>query len=158
MILSHADLTIRFYDISSQLLLSMDPLKFEYPQVLPHLTLEVARFLPLLPATEVIGIKSVHLASISSECVAVLSTGDVILWRLKEAGKPGQTYNIPAEDAHLFVPLESFIRASERRLSSFHPVCLIRPPDVGPDASMEVTASALSDVGEVPQPSHPTCD
>ncbi|KAG8950414.1 hypothetical protein FRC04_007429 [Tulasnella sp. 424] len=147
MILSHSDLTVRFYDISTQLLLSTEPLHFEFPQVLPHLTLELARFLPLLPSTDIIEIKSVHLASISTECAVVLNTGDVILWRLREPGSPGQIYNTPSEDSQVFVPLEPFIRQSERRISSFHPVCLIRPPEAGADATMEVTSSALSDVG-----------
>lgn len=148
MILSHSDLTVRFYDISTQLLLSTEPLKFEFPQVLPHLTLELARFLPLLPSTDIIEIKSVHLASISTECAVVLNTGDVILWRLREPGSPGQIYNTPSEDSQVFVPLEPFIRQSERRISSFHPVCLIRPPEAGADATMEVTSVALSDVGK----------
>ncbi|KAG9016596.1 hypothetical protein FRB90_002877 [Tulasnella sp. 427] len=147
MILSHSDLTVRFYDISSQLLSSTESLKFEYPQILPHLTLELARFIPLLPSLDTIKINSVHLASFSAECAVVLSTGDVITWRLREAGSSGQVYKIPAEDSQVFVPLEPFIRQSERRISSFHPFCHIRPPETAVDESLEVTASGLSDVG-----------
>ncbi|KIO26607.1 hypothetical protein M407DRAFT_234840, partial [Tulasnella calospora MUT 4182] len=147
MILSHSDLTVRFYDISSQLLLSTEALRFEFPQVLPHLTLELARIIPLLPPADTLEIKSVHLASISTECAVVLSTGDVAIWRLQEPGLPSQTYNIPSEDSQVFVPLDPFVRRSERYVSSFQPFCLIRPPEAEADASVEVTASALSDVG-----------
>ncbi|KAG8909487.1 hypothetical protein FRC01_006904, partial [Tulasnella sp. 417] len=147
MILSHSDLTVRFYDISSQLLLSAEALRFEFPQILPHLTLEMARLIPLLPPADKVEIKSAHLASISAECAVVLSTGDVAIWRLREPGSPGQVYNIPSEDSEVFVPLDPFIRRSERRISSFQPFCLIRPPAADADALEEVTASALSDVG-----------
>ncbi|KIO20138.1 hypothetical protein M407DRAFT_11057 [Tulasnella calospora MUT 4182] len=147
MIVSHSDLTVRFYDISSQLLLSTEPLRFEFPQVLPHLTLELARIIPLLPPVDTLEIQSVHLASISAECAVVLSTGHVAIWRLREPGSPSQTYNIPSEDSEVFVPLDPFVRRSERYVSSFQPFCLIRPPETEADTSVEVTASALSDVG-----------
>ncbi|KAH8099770.1 lethal giant larvae like, C-terminal-domain-containing protein [Cristinia sonorae] len=93
---NHRDLTIRFQDISSQLLVSSStsPLKYSFPSPLPILTIDLTSALSdpaIVTRTspkfiDEAQIASVHLATESLECAAVLHTGEVILYRLIHSG------------------------------------------------------------------------
>lgn len=88
-------------------------------------------------------ILSVILAKQSLDCCVALSDGTVTVWKLKEAGSPTQVYDIPSDDIDTIMPLEPFIRQSDRRKSCFHPLCLIKPPK-----AFLITAVAFNDVGK----------
>ncbi|KAG8963429.1 hypothetical protein FRC03_003018, partial [Tulasnella sp. 419] len=147
LITHHGDLTVRFYDISPQLLLSNSALKFEYPQILPHLTIELRRALQLLhskttSSQESIQVHSVIFAQSSLEVAVVLSSGEVLIYKFKEGGSPTQAYDIPAVDNTRIVSLDPVLTAADRRMDVFHPLCAIRG-----DIAAAVTSCALSGVG-----------
>ncbi|WVO13704.1 hypothetical protein L204_101325 [Cryptococcus depauperatus] len=103
LVTSHADLTVRFWDISSHILILPTPLRFEYPNPLPHLTIDVADYLihpdlAHLPLARLyfndrskVCIKSVHLAREALECVITFGTGEVIVTKFRKAISPKDT-------------------------------------------------------------------
>ena len=96
----HSDLTVRFRDLSAQLLLCSDtsPLQASYPNPLPGLTIDVLALLadPAVASytsptlLEEATIASAHLAPQSLECAVVLANGEVAVYRLNTP---------PSEDA-----------------------------------------------------------
>ncbi|KAF9041832.1 hypothetical protein BDZ89DRAFT_1060198 [Hymenopellis radicata] len=86
------DLTVHFYDMSTQLLLTVrpDPVDFDFPNPLPHLTIDLNLLVydpavaeRIVPRSDLpVAIHSVHFASESLEVVVTLSTGDLFVFRL----------------------------------------------------------------------------
>ncbi|THH26967.1 hypothetical protein EUX98_g7215 [Antrodiella citrinella] len=138
----HSDLTIRFQDLSAQLLVSSDasPLQRSYPNPLPALTIDMKCVLgdPAIATRtsptfiDQAHIASMHLASESLECAVVLKTGDVVLYRLIHAGGPHEL-----KDEEL-VTLHHILAAPGYR---FRPEFAIMAK-MGP-----ATAFAISDIG-----------
>ena len=97
MITWHPDATVRFWDLSPHLLLLPTPLRFEYPGPLPHLTISLGDYLKHRDVTHLplaklwrddpskVRIKSVHLARDSLECTMTMMTGEVVIFKFKEA-------------------------------------------------------------------------
>lgn len=93
----HADCTVRFWDISPHLLCLPTPLRFEYPNPLPHLTISIGEWLRHsdlvhLPIAKLwatdrskVQIASVHLARESLECVITFVSGEVFVTKFAEA-------------------------------------------------------------------------
>ena len=159
LITHHSDQTVRFYDISSHLLLSTSPLKAEYPQIIPQLFIDVKVIINLLEEqlgdrkSPQIGytIKDVLFAKNALECVVVLDSGDVIWYKFKEAGSPSHVYF--AQDENMgpeILSLDHLVTAEQRRRSCFHPICLVRRSEAsfGISPAAKVTAVAFSDVGK----------
>jgi hypothetical protein len=150
-IVSHRyDLNVWFSDISQQLLTSSSPLRFEYPQPLPHLTINIGSILqePTLGSTfsrglGAISVQSVALAADSLECLIVLNIGVVLAYRFVEGGKPDprtlDDFSVELDGPQsIVVPLSDLGKVSR---DAFQPVCLL-------DASRgRVTQLAVSDVG-----------
>ncbi|KAG1757244.1 lethal giant larvae like, C-terminal-domain-containing protein [Suillus lakei] len=80
LITCHRDLTVRFHDASPQLLISSStsPLQKDYPFAIHDLTIDLS-CLPLSNAPEV---ATVQVASESLECVVLLKSGDLLVYRL----------------------------------------------------------------------------
>jgi syntaxin-binding protein 5 len=152
MVSHHYDLTVWFSDMSPQLLTSSSPLRFEYPQPLPHLTIDIGSILrePTLGsifsrALGVITIQSLHLAADSLECLIVLNVGVVLVFCfVEEGGKrgPGIFGDISLDldgPQNIVVPLSDLGQGLH---DAFQPVCLI-------DARRgRITRLATSDVGK----------
>lgn len=93
----HADCTVRFWDISPHLLVLPTPLRFEYPNPLPHLTISIGEWLrhpdlSHLPIAKQwatdrsqVQIASVYLARESLECVVTFVSGEVIVTKFAQA-------------------------------------------------------------------------
>jgi hypothetical protein len=93
----HPDATVRFWDMSPQLLVLPTPLRFEYPGPLPHLTISIGEYLKSpdiahLPLAQLwekdrrkVRIKAAYLARESLECVITMVTGEVIVTKFGEA-------------------------------------------------------------------------
>ena len=150
MVSHHNDLNVWFSDISQQLLTSSSPLRFEYPQPLPHLTINIGSILqePTLGSTfprglGVISVQSLALAAHSLECLVVLNAGVVLVYRFVEEGKPdpgilGDSSIDLDGPQSIVVPLSDLGKVSR---DAFRPVCLL-------DARRgRVTQLATSDVG-----------
>lgn len=92
----HADATVRFHDVSPQLLLQV-PLAFEFPNPLGHLTIDVAR---ILRETHGDGprpvVVDVALAAESLECAIALASGQVLVAKFGEA-EARQSSESPSE-------------------------------------------------------------
>jgi syntaxin-binding protein 5 len=146
----HHDLTINFYDCSSQLLSSTAALRFEYPQLVPHLTIKVQTIIrdpslagivdPQLPAS----ISGLHLSPDAQHCGVVLASGHVLLFRftmngpLRVNGLSESLDNM--DDTQNIVVILTDL--GQKRGDGFRPVCLL-------DARRgDITAMALSDEGE----------
>lgn len=88
MVTCHADATVRFHDISSQLLLQV-PLAFEYPNPLAHLTIDVAKILRETHGEtgERCVIVDAQLAPESLECCIALGSGQIIVAKFGEASE-----------------------------------------------------------------------
>lgn len=93
----HADCTVRFWDISPHTLVLHTPLRYEFPNPLHHLTINVGEWLrnsdvAHLPLAQLwakerskVQISAVHLARESLECVITFVTGEVIVTKFGEA-------------------------------------------------------------------------
>ncbi len=147
LITRHKDLTVRFQDISSQLLISSyeSPIRDYFPQPIPSLTIDLV---PLLAEPAVVSrtspkyfrearISSVHLAPEALECAVVLRGGEVALYKLLSIDTPVGTPT-SLEDAELIslkhVPVDNGNR--------------FRPQFVITAGRGPVSAFAISDVGK----------
>lgn len=93
----HADCTVRFWDASPHILILPTPLRFEFPNPLPHLTINIGNYLKHphvshLPLAQLwlndrskVRIKSVHLAREALECVITFMTGEVLVTKFQKA-------------------------------------------------------------------------
>lgn len=93
----HADGTVRFWDVSPHILILPTPLRFEFPNPLPHLTISIGDYLKHpdvshLPLAQLwwndrskVKIKSVHLAREALECVITFMTGEVLVTKFQKA-------------------------------------------------------------------------
>ncbi|QRV80121.1 potassium voltage-gated channel family protein [Ceratobasidium sp. AG-Ba] len=137
----HADNIVRFYDISSQLLLNPTPLRFEHPQSLPNLDIDPHWTLshPLLSGFRRPDghVRSVHFAPSSLECAVVLGQGWVLAYKFAKAGTQVPFEARVIEDGVIDLSPMSF--EDEEK---FRPLCGIAEVRRG-----EVTCAALSDVG-----------
>ena len=129
----HEDLSVRFFDLSKQLLLSSSPLRFEFPQPLPHLTIPIRQIIHDETLTGIFGreairIQSVHLSSDSLECMIVLNTGAVLVYRFAAArGRPqtlelGDLDDLLNDEEDIIVSLADLASWSS---DGFKPVCVI---------------------------------
>ncbi|TYJ56810.1 hypothetical protein B9479_002420 [Cryptococcus floricola] len=96
----HADCTVRFWDVSPHILILPTPLRFEYPNPLPHLTINIGDWLKHpdvahLPLAQLwyndrskVQIKSVHLAREALECVITFTTGELLVTKFQKASLP----------------------------------------------------------------------
>lgn len=150
MITQNVDLSIRFYDLSEQLLNASSPLRFEYPQPIPYLTIDVGQLLRNSTLSSIfahektaISIQSIHFSGESLECLVTLSSGAVLVYYFAEGGlKPA------ADSLDALIDLEtsddSLIPLSDLAnwgADSFRPVCIL-------DTSRGlVTQVAVSEVG-----------
>ncbi|KAF8330751.1 WD40-repeat-containing domain protein [Cantharellus anzutake] len=90
MITHNQDLHIKFYDFSQHLLSSSAPLKSEYPQPLPHLEIDLVKFIshPSLKGvfndSQDTEVKSIHLTNESLECLIELSNGQIFAFVFRD--------------------------------------------------------------------------
>ncbi|KAG7452249.1 WD40 containing snare-dependent exocytosis protein [Guyanagaster necrorhizus] len=146
LITCHQNLTVRFYDISVQLLVAArpHPVQYDFPTPLPHLTMDLS-FLVLDPwvfkqisttTTAPLSIQSVLFSSESLESAVVMSTGNVLVFRLKD-----EQDNLPpyreCEDRELTY-LEHLGVSTGYKYAPY----IILSPTKGP-----TTACAISDIG-----------
>ncbi|EKM61629.1 uncharacterized protein PHACADRAFT_169080 [Phanerochaete carnosa HHB-10118-sp] len=143
----HSDLTVRFRDLSAQLLQSSDtnPLRARYPNPLPSLTLDVLALLadPSVASqtspklVEEAHIVSLQLAPQSLECAVALKSGEVTIFRM--AGVPAGEAAIPRtlDDTEL-ISATHVCTGEHRRFQPHFLLSTRRGP---------VSAVALSDIG-----------
>jgi syntaxin-binding protein 5 len=143
----HADFSIRFQDISVQLLITHpDPIKHHFPYPLPALTIDLVFLLsdPLVASQlppnflDQASIDSVELSTESLECAVVFKSGEVVIYRLNTSGQADKAFR-EAEDKELTI-LEHLPRYQESR---FYPYLMIATGK-GP-----AVASAISDIGKL---------
>ncbi|KAK0500667.1 WD40 containing snare-dependent exocytosis protein [Armillaria luteobubalina] len=146
LITCHQNLSVRFYDMSVQLLIATrpDPVQYDFPTPLPHLTVDLSLLLldPLISmqisttTTAPLSIQSVLFASESLESAIVLSTGNVLVFRLRDG-----PHNVPpyreCEDRELTCLEHLGVSASYK-----YAPYVILSPSKGP-----ATACAISDIG-----------
>ncbi|KAI0334428.1 hypothetical protein GY45DRAFT_1334312 [Cubamyces sp. BRFM 1775] len=151
------DLSVRFLDVSPQLLVSTgedNPLVNSFPSVLPRLRVDLAPLfidhslgLSLLPPTSAEydprlskeRIESVHIAPESLECVTVMRSGAVVLHRLDVQHEEGTFGQRSLDDEELV----SLLHMRPRRGLRYSPVFAVKPHK----ARGLVTACALADAG-----------
>lgn len=149
----HRDLSVKFYDCSAQLLSSTAALQFEYPQLIPHLTIKVQTIMhdpslagivdPRSPAL----ISGLHLSSDAQHCAVVLMSGHVLFFKFAKNGLPGSDGLSGSldnmDDAQDIVVVLTDL--GQKRRDGFRPICLLDT------RCGDVTAVALSDEGETSQ-------
>lgn len=138
----HHDLTVRFQDLSAQILVSSEasPLQRRFPNPLPTLTIDLSATLSdaaIATRTSVnfldnAQIASAHLAAESLECAVVLRTGEVVLYR---------TIHAPVSPRPEDEELISLQHIPDQSGFKFRPEFAILAA-MGP-----VTALAISDIG-----------
>ena len=147
----HHDLSVKFYDCSPQLLSSTAALRFEYPQLIPHLTIKVQTIIrdpslaaivdPHPPAS----ISGLHLSSNAQHCAVALTSGHVLFFKftkddLSRVGGLSESLD-DMDDAQSIVIILTDLGKKWR--DGFQPICLL-------DARCgDVTAVALSDEGKI---------
>lgn len=135
LITCHHDLTVRFHDVSPQLLISSStsPLQKNFPFTLHDLTIDLS-CLPLSSAPEV---ATVQVAPESLECVVLLKSGDLLVYRLNttQVDPP-----IKIQGNKEFVLLGNASLPSGTR---YHPFLML------PRGNVSLTCCALSDIGFV---------
>ncbi|KDQ15640.1 hypothetical protein BOTBODRAFT_283778 [Botryobasidium botryosum FD-172 SS1] len=146
----HEDMTIRFHDMSPHLLLS-SPMRFEYPQPLSHLTINLALLFAnqILPSTIANGAPRVRSATVSQESlevVVVLETGAVVVFGFFEEETSRGSGRKSMEDGAEATSqgnqeLIGLIHSSRRTHDGFYPVCLLNPE------RGEVISIATSEIG-----------
>ncbi|KAI0705856.1 lethal giant larvae like, C-terminal-domain-containing protein [Cytidiella melzeri] len=142
----HTDLTVRFRDLSAQLLVSSDtaPLQTDFPAPLPELTIDLLTILAEPPISSRTSPKLVEEARITSSCLAtqslecaiVLHTGEIAVFRQGSSTQEGLSHRELGDPelistSHIPVPFDR----------KFHPSFLMFAKR-GP-----VTACSLSDIG-----------
>lgn len=145
----HSDLTVRFRDLSSQLLHCSDtsPLQASYPNPLPSLTIDVLALLadPVVAShtssklLEEAQIMSSHLARQSLECAVVLGSGEVAVFRLNTP---------PSNDAMLPKMLDDPELISATHVSIEHDRWFY-PAFIFSAGRGPVSALAISDIGGI---------
>lgn len=143
----HSDLSVRFRDLSAQLLHSSDtsPLQTSYPNPLPLLTIDVLGLLadPSIAAhlppklLEEAHIVSTHLAAQSLECAVVLGTGEVTVFRQSPPPTGDATVPRTLDDSELISVTHVCTGPHQRFQPSF-----VLATGRGP-----VSALAISDIG-----------
>ncbi|KAK0466348.1 WD40 containing snare-dependent exocytosis protein [Desarmillaria tabescens] len=146
LITCHQDLSIRFYDMSVQLLIAVrpDPIQYDFPTPLPHLTMNLSLLLldPLVSkqisttTAAPLSIQSILFSSESLEPAIVLSTGNVLVFRLQDGQRNAPPYR-ECEDRELTCLEHLSISAGYK----YAPYAILSP-NKGP-----VTACAISDIG-----------
>ncbi|KAG1765082.1 lethal giant larvae like, C-terminal-domain-containing protein [Suillus occidentalis] len=135
LITCHHDLTVRFHDVSPQLLISSStsPLQKNYPFTIHDLTIDLS-CLPLSSASE---IATVQVAPESLECVVLMKSGDLLVYRLNttQVDPP-----IEIEGNKEFVLLGNVSLPPGTR---YHPFLML------PRGNVSLTCCALSDIGFV---------
>ncbi|RDB29510.1 Uncharacterized protein C1F3.03 [Hypsizygus marmoreus] len=145
LITHHRDFTVQFYDISAQLLIGLQPtpMQHSFPHLLHDLLIDLKPVFTDAFVTRRISpayldharIESVHFAAEALETVAVMKTGEVLVYRL--SGPRQSTRYRESSDEELIV-LDHV--PSQRGFSPY----LMLAPGRGP-----VEACALSDIGFV---------
>ena len=146
LITHHTDLTLRFRDLSAQLLLSSDtmPLQASFPNPLPALTIDLLTVLadPSVSShtsaklVEDAQIVSSQLAPQSLECAVVLNGGEVAVFR-QRAGAPEPVAFKELEDKELVFTGHVPLPLSHK----FQPVFLLTT------GKGQASATSLSDIG-----------
>lgn len=148
MITHHPDLSIRFSDCSPQLLTSPAALRFEYPQYIPHLKIDVSSLIRdrslvgIIESPSRTNIQEVYLSPDARHCAVQLSSGHVLFYAFKDA----QTRNADPLESADDLDDEQSILVTLTDLKKFHkdgfyPLCLL-------DARRgEVSSIAVSDSG-----------
>ncbi len=135
----HENLAVHFFDLSSQLLLSDEALKFDYPHHLSHLKIDYDGLLTLSP----VPIQDVQFSQTSLQCAIVFSNGDVDVWSLGGSKISTAHPNIDAESEGAISLLLPQLRTQDLRKSAFRPMYRISRPD----STATATVCALSDIG-----------
>lgn len=135
LITCHCDLTVRFHDVSPQLLISSStsPLQKNYPFAIHDLTIDLS----CLPLSSALEVATVQLAPESLECVVLLKSGDLLVYRLNttQVNPP-----IEIEGNKEFVLLGNIALRPGTR---YHPFLML------PRSNVSLTCCALSDIGFV---------
>lgn len=150
----HSDFTVRFADYSKHLRASNAPLRFEYPQPLPHLRIDVANILDdpslvgLVDQDSHLTITSVHLSSNGAHCAVVLSTGCTVFFSFGEKGGStfivgeGDNLDLDLDEEQSIVVVLTDLARDRKRQDGYWPRCLL-------DSRYgQVSVIALSDQGE----------
>jgi len=150
----HHDLSVKFYDCSPQLLCSTASLRFEYPQLIPHLTIKVqaitrdpslAGIVDPRPPTSISGL---HLSPNAQHCVVAITSGQVLFFKftkhdLSRVGGLSESLDDMDGAQSIVIILTDL---GKKRRDAFQPICLL-------DARRgDVTAVALSDEGNILRP------
>lgn len=139
----HKDLTIRFQDISPQLLIgsATSPLTTPFPAPFSQLTISLIEILsdPHVAVStglspDQVGIQSVQLTSESTECLVTLQSGHVLVFAYALKERRLSEYIDHGGD---FLTLNHIAA----RACSFHPVIMVK------DTFGRVTSSGLSNIG-----------
>ena len=143
----HLDLTIRFHDVSAQLLVSSQstPINHNYPNALPSLTMDLKSVLMdpfvskrLSPMSiDQARINSVHLSQESLEAIAILQGGELVVYRLHDSHGP------PVSGQALDEELLVLKHVLTQPMSRFSPYFMFTPGIGLPEAC------ALSDIGKL---------
>ncbi|KAG2156546.1 lethal giant larvae like, C-terminal-domain-containing protein [Suillus bovinus] len=135
LITCHRDSTVRFHDVSPQLLISSStsPLQKHYPFAIHDLTIDLS-CLPLSSAPEV---ATVQVAPESLECTVLLKSGELLVYRLNttQASPP-----VEIEGNTEFLLLGN---VALRPGTRYHPFLML------PRGNVSLTCCALSDIGFV---------
>ena len=141
----HRDLTIRFQDISPQLLIGSvsSPLPSSFPAPLPHLTISLARLLTEPCITEArrpltvneAEVQSVQLTTESNECLIIMRSGHVFVFGFD--GRQRHTSRF----VDLYDGLIRLVHVASAP-HTFQPLVMVE------NAWGRVTAAKMSDIGE----------
>ncbi|KAL4069845.1 lethal giant larvae like, C-terminal-domain-containing protein [Scleroderma yunnanense] len=137
----HRDTTVRFHDISPQLLLSTreSPMKTDFPHSFDELTINVSMVLadPQIGESTQLGclrVQSVHLAQESLECLIALESGEVLVYRFQSTRE-----------------VQHAIKESDKEITLFDPSlafgCKFSPYLMLHRRASETTSYSLSDIG-----------
>lgn len=163
----HTDATVRFWDISPQLLLLPSPLRFEYPNPLPHLTISIGDYVSHpsvahLPLARLwredrpqVKIASVHLAAEALECIVTMISGETIVTKFGESQRDAvdlETLRLESDQGISYFPsgpgdatveeVTDLTDLADHKVDGFKPVAIVTTRRGG------VIACAVSDIGK----------
>jgi hypothetical protein len=143
----HRDRSIKFQDISAQILLDANSpfIRKHFPNPLHAFTIDLTLLLTDVTVTmhtspsfvSKAAVSSVHLAEESFECAVVFKSGELALYQLNSVARADLIYR-EAEDKELIIIEHIFVPNNQR----YHPYFVLAP------ALGVVTTCALSDIGK----------
>lgn len=128
-------------------------MRFEFPQLIPHLRIEIQSVLSdrsvagLIDPRARIGIKGIHLSPNALHCAIVLTSGHVLFYAFVEKNNPVYRGADPLDDSLDDLDDEQSVLVAltdlgKRGKDGYKPLCLLDR------RGGDVTAIALSDGGE----------